>query len=147
MSRGRFALVLSLTCLVVAAASFAIVLAVVDDDTTASTSDTTTSSVADTTTTSAPDPGVLDTPAVVVIVASEGDEPAAEAEARRIQEAGYPSGYLRSDDFPSLTPGFWVAFAGPYPDAPTAEAEVGPLAEDGFPGAYVRCVGTAEECA
>jgi hypothetical protein len=155
VSRGRFALLLSLLCLVVAAASFAAVLTLLDDDgPLAGTDDTAqpdggTGGTGDgSATTGAPlvVGGVLVTPAFVVIVASEGSEADADEEARSVQTAGYPAGYLLSDDFESLTPGFWVAFAGPYPDAATANAEVEPLAGAGFPGAYVRCVGTTEEC-
>jgi hypothetical protein len=151
VSTRRFTLLVALLCLVVAAASFAAVTAALDDDPAdpAASETTTTAAADDTTTSTTPvdDDGVLDTPSFVVIVASEGDEAAAEVAAREIQEAGYPSGFLLSDDFPSLTPGFWVAFAGPYPDAPAANAQIEPLADDGFPGAYVRCVGTTEECA
>lgn len=151
MSRGRFTLLLSLLCLVVATASFALVLTLLEDDgPITTTTDTSVAPSGDGTTTTAAPPvdsdGVLDTPAFVVIVASEGDEASAQEEAATIQDAGFPSGFLLSDDFESLTPGFWVAFAGPYSDAASANAEIEPLADDGFPGAYVRCVGTSEEC-
>ena len=157
MSRARFGTLLALVCVVVAGSSFAVALAALDDgapdppprssasagdvlgggpDTSAATSSTTASAVT----------GSLDTPVWVTVVASEADEAGATTIAQRVATAGYPSGVLRSDDYPSLTAGFWVAYAGPFADRPAAEAAVAALATDGFGGAYARCAGSTEDC-
>lgn len=160
MSTGRFALLVAVAAIGVAAASFALGLQVLDDGepdtpprptgaataTTPPPADSTT-----TTTTSAPaaevaGPDDLDTPAWVVIVASEGSQGAAEEEAHRVAAAGHPAGVLNSDDHKTLTPGLWVAYAGPYDGAAAAGAAVDELTADGFPGAYVRCVGSKKDC-
>lgn len=88
----------------------------------------------------------LTTPAWVLVVSSEGDEARAQQIAAEVAEAGHPAGVLRSDDHPSLNPGFWVAYAGPYPDADAARAAQPDVQADGFSGAYLRCAGTSDEC-
>lgn len=161
MSRGRFALLVALLAMTVAAVSFAVALQVLDDGqpdpppkaASADAADTTlapidassSSSLPPTTGTTAP-PGQLATPAWVAIVASGGSEAEAQGIAARLGAQGYPSGVLHSDDYPSLKAGLWVAFAGPYRDATAARAVTDKLAADGFAGAYVRCAGTKKEC-
>src|SRR3546814_1028665 len=70
----------------------------------------------------------------------------AQADAALVADAGLPSVGLRSDDHESLTPGFWVAYAGPYPGAGEAEAATQSLSDAGLEGSYARCVGTADQC-
>ncbi|MET0727673.1 MAG: SPOR domain-containing protein [Acidimicrobiales bacterium] len=88
----------------------------------------------------------LASPAWVVVIASEGDEPGATDIAQQVAADGHPSGVLHSDDYPSMNAGFWVAFAGPYPDPAAAEAAVGEVEADGWTGAYARCAGSVEDC-
>ena len=160
MSKGRFALLVTLLAMGVAAACFVIGLRVLDDGkpdpapsvAAAAATDTTLPPVAASSTTTSPNapvttpPGALETPAWVTIVASEGSREMAEEEAARVAANGHPSGVLHSDDYPSLKPGLWVAYAGPYPDARAAEAAIEALAADGISGAYVRCAGSKKEC-
>ncbi|MEO7428904.1 MAG: SPOR domain-containing protein [Acidimicrobiales bacterium] len=157
MSRGRFALMLIAVAAAVFAASFAAGLQLLDDgqadpppplDSAEATDTTTVSAAVPTTTaptTTAP-AGRLASPSWVTIVASESSRSLAEQAASPVADAGYPSGVLHTDDYPSLKPGLWAAYAGPYNDARTANAAIDKLAGDGFPGAYVRCVGTKQAC-
>jgi hypothetical protein len=152
MSRGRFGALLVLLFVVVAAAAFLGAWSVLDTDEAdppprpdgaGETSDTTPAS----STTAIPTvPGQLATPTWVAIVSSAGGQDDASATAQAVAAKGHPAGVLHSDDFSSLEPGFWVAFAGPYADHDTAQASLSTLAADGFAGAYVRCVGEAAEC-
>ena len=48
---------------------------------------------------------------------SQADEAGARATAAQLDEAGFTSGVLHSDDYSSLNPGFWVAYVGPYPES------------------------------
>jgi len=137
---------LALLVLVVGATSFVAVLAVIDDDPGVSDAGSTTT-LSSTTSTSTTAPGGLDTPTFVAIVSSEGNQADAQVLADELTEQGYDSHVLRSDDYASLEPGFWVAYVGPFPDAPAAQAATTDLVGDGYTAAYVRCVGTAEECA
>lgn len=93
-----------------------------------------------------PNTAPLPTPAWIVVAASESSEAAALPRAEAVAEQGQPAGVLRSDDYPSLSPGLWVAYAGPYADAGQASAASDALADSGVPGTYVRCAGTAEQC-
>jgi len=90
--------------------------------------------------------GALPSPSWILVISSEGDEAAARAVADEVAAAGHPAGVLRSDDHPSLNPGFWVAYAGPYPDAAAAAAAEPAVESDGWPGAYVRCAGAEAGC-
>jgi len=161
MSRTRSIAFVALLSVAVAAVSFALALQVFDDgkadpppapsglvDTATEPTVGVTSSTSATTTSTAvvTSPGDLDTPAWVAIVASEGSEATAEATARRVAAAGHPGGYLRSDDYASLSGGHWVAYSGPYPDSASANTAVEALEADGFDGAYVRCVGSKKQC-
>ena len=155
MSRGRFALLVTVLAMLAGVVAFAVGLQVLDDGepdeppSDAAAGDTTTTApppVSTTTTAPTTPPGALVTPAWITVVASEGSEAEAEADAARVAAAGHPAGVLRSDDYETLKPDLWVAYAGPYPDRATAEAAIASLEEDGFGGAYVRCAGTKQEC-
>lgn len=159
MSSTRFGILVGFAGVAVAVAAFLVGLQVLDDEgpdtpPAASSSDepdeeadggadgdeatsSTTAPVAD---------GALDTPAWILVISSEGDEVRARAIAEEVAAAGHPAGVLRSDDYPSMNPGFWVAYAGPYPDAAAAQAAEPAIEADGWTGAYVRCAGTVEEC-
>jgi hypothetical protein len=112
-----------------------------DDEPAASTTTSTTAPLTSTTS-----PGELTTPTFVAIVVSEPDEATARATADELTESGFDSGVLRSDDYSSLNPGFWVAYVGPYEDVAGADAAVADLASAGYTAAYPRCIGTDEEC-
>lgn len=149
MSRARFGLLLAALVVGLAAASFAGVYALVDggSDTPAGVDDSSPTTLAPTsTTTTSTGPGGLATPTFVVIVASEADEGGAEAIRNELDDSGYDSGVLRSDDFSSLQPGFWVAYVGPFTRVPEADAAQVELVADGYTTAYTSCVGTAEDC-
>lgn len=158
MSTGRFALLVASLAALVAAGSFAIAYRVLDDESAARPPSAPTSGLAEptatepptavTSTTSAPitEPGALDTPTWVVVVASGTSRPDADATARRVARSGRPAGVLHTSDYSSLAKGLWVAYAGPYPDAEAAQSAVDRLAADGFTGAYVRCVGDRKDC-
>lgn len=155
MSRWRFPLLVALLALVVAAGAFAIGLQVLDDDEpdppprAAASEDTAADGGGETTTTATTSviaTGALPTPAWIVVVASEGSEAAATARADAVGDRGRPVGVLRSDDYPSLNPGLWVAYAGPFADAAEATAAKDALTADGVVGTYVRCAGTVEQC-
>lgn len=151
MTGWRFGLLAGALGLVVAAGSFAVTVAVLDDDepdrppTSGGTATTTPAPTTASTTTSSTVTGTLVTPAWIVVVASEGSQDAALEHAEAVAALGHPTGVLRSDDYASLNPGLWVAFAGPYSGRGEAEAAVGQLAADGVSG-YVRCAGSAAEC-
>ena len=155
MSRGRFALLVTLLAMLAGVVAFAVGLQVLDDDEpdappsdAAGADDTTTvpPPVSTSTTAAITPPGALVTPAWITVVASEGSEAEAEADAARVAAAGHPAGVLRSDDYETLKPDLWVAYAGPYPDRAAAEAAIESLEQDGFDGTYVRCAGTKQEC-
>jgi SPOR domain len=152
VSRARFGLLLALLVLVVGTASFLGVYTLLDDssgtppggpDTTAS---PTTAAPATTTTTTTLAPGTLATPTFVVVVTSEADEGTAQGVRDDLTEAGYTAGVLHSDDYQSLSPGFWVSYVGPFDDLATAEATKAQLIADGYDAAYSRCVGTSADC-
>ncbi len=147
MSRGRFGLLLAVLSLALGVASFAGVYVVLDATADSSpngdrSSDTTAAPSTTTTTV----PGTLATPTFVVVVKSESDEAAAQVTRDELTESGYDSGVLRSDDYPSLEPGYWVSYVGPFPAVAEAEAARADLVADGYTAAYARCVGSVEEC-
>lgn len=150
MSRTRFGLLLAPVALLVAGGSFLLGLQVLDDDGpdapprggTAGEAEGTTSSSSSTSTPAAD----LPSPAWIVVISSEGDEARAGQVAAQVAEAGHDTGVLRSDEYPSMNPGYWVAYAGPYPDVAAARAAEPAVEADGWPAAYVRCAGTAEQC-
>lgn len=154
MRRWRFPSLVVLLAVIVMVGSFALGLQLLDDGEPdpppggASRADP----AGEPTTTAAPPTttpvatGGLTTPAWIVVVASEGSEAAATSRADAIGDRGQPVGVLRSDDYPSLNPGLWVAYAGPYASAEEATAARDALAAGGVSGTYVRCAGTAEQC-
>jgi hypothetical protein len=146
VSGRRFGLLLTLLVLVLAAASFAVTSALLDDGPVSSSGDSSTSSSTSTTTTTTV-LGELATPTFVAVVSSEGDEFAAGSIADDLTERGYDSGVLRSGDYASLDPGYWVAYVGPFADAAAAQEATNRLISDGYGAAYPRCVGTVDECA
>jgi hypothetical protein len=162
MSRTRFGLLVGLAAVVVAAAAFLIGLQVLDDEgpdrpprsTATDGGDAPATDEGDepgdeTTSTSEAavvTAGELPSPSWVLVISSEGGEDRARSVAEEVAAAGHPSGFLRSDDYASLNPGFWVAYAGPYPEAADATEAAGAIEADGWPGAYLRCVGTADDC-
>jgi SPOR domain len=141
--RGRFGLLLGLLFAVVGGASFLAVTLILesDDEEPANPSTTTTVPIATTAST-----GELTTPTFVAVVVSETDEATARAMADELTESGFDSGVLRSDDYSSLNPGFWVAYVGPFDDVGGANAAVAELAAAGYTAAYPRCIGTDDEC-
>jgi hypothetical protein len=143
LTKSRFQLLLGLVFAGLAIASFVVVTLVLEDDDEPAASTTTSTTAPLTSTTS---PGELTTPTFVAIVVSEPDEATARATADELTESGFDSGVLRSDDYSSLNPGFWVAYVGPYEDVAGADAAVADLASAGYTAAYPRCIGTDEEC-
>lgn len=148
MSRGRFGVLLAVLVLVLATASFVGMVSVLDDDadTPSGGSGTTLTTGSSSTTTSTKVPGTLVTPTFVVVVSSEGDEGTAQAIRDELTEGGYASGVLRSDDYESLEPGFWVAYVGPFDGVSAAEATRDELIADDYTESYARCVGTDTDC-
>lgn len=74
----------------------------------------------------------------VVLLSSTG-KAEADDRAKEISEGGTPAGVLRSDDYGSLRPGYWVVFSGQYEsqeEAQTAAEGMGAQAA----GAYARFV-------
>ena len=78
-----------------------------------------------------------------VVLASETNRTAAEAKARRAVAAGLSAGVLRSSDYRSLNPGYWVAFAGQFDSMAAARSSARSAAAQGFPQAYARAVDPA----
>lgn len=164
MSGTRFGVLVGLAAVLVAAGAFVIGLQVLDDDgpdrppTGSQAPDgpteqpsTDEGAAEDSTTTSTDAPGEvtegeLPSPSWVLVISSEGGEDRARAVADEVAAAGHPAGFLHSDDYESLNPGFWVAYAGPYPDPAAATAAEPEVEADGWTAAYVRCVGSAADC-
>jgi len=78
--------------------------------------------------------------AYTVILASEATRSGAEAKAREAANAGEAAGVLRSDDYSSLRPGYWVAYVGQSSTADEAGREAARLKGLGYPSAYPRLV-------
>lgn len=148
MSRGRFGLLLAALVLGLGATSFVGVYALIDggSDTPAGVDDSSPTTRPPSSLPTSTVPGGLVTPAFIAIVASEKDEGKAQAIRDELTESGYDAGVLHSDDFPSLQPGFWVAYVGPFTQVPEADATQVELVADGYTTAYTSCVGTAEDC-
>lgn len=81
-----------------------------------------------------------DTSAYTVILLSGETRAAARARAGEAVAAGVPAGVLRSDDYSSLNPGFWVVFGGEFDTQEEAQQEAERYASLGFPGGYARFV-------
>ena len=153
MSRARFNLLLVLLALVVASGSFVAANAAFDGEAADPPPDRSSgdASAPGTSSTSSSTPpvatGDLPSPSWILVVSSDAsDEAGAAAVAAGIAAQGHPSGVLRSDDYPSLNPGFWVAYAGPYDGRGAAEAALAEVGADGFTSSYVRCAGTVADC-
>jgi hypothetical protein len=158
MTRARFGLLLGVLALIAASASFAVAMAALDDgqpdappqdDSDAGDvlgSDPAVTTTSSTSTTVEVVTGELATPTWIVVISSESTEASATVVAERVAAEGHPAGVLRSDEYPSLNKGFWVAYAGPYPDLSTATATVGALEAAGYSGTYARCAGTKKDC-
>jgi predicted Ser/Thr protein kinase len=153
---GRGALVAAVAAVVVAAGvAAALLLAGGGDDTStttttgASTSRPTVATVTETTTTpkettvDKPAPKAGDWPAGrdgwAVVVASKKNRAEAQAAADRAAALG-PAGVLRSSDYSSLRPGYWVAFVGPLQGPKVASRAAAALRKNGFAGAYPRMI-------
>ena len=76
--------------------------------------------------------------AFTVILVSSERRVDARREARRASSAGLPAGLLRSNDYSSLRPGYWVAYAGEFEARPEAARRAQSYAAQGFPDAYPR---------
>lgn len=73
-----------------------------------------------------------------VVLASVGERSDAQRAAREARSSGISAGVLDSDDFSSLRPGYWVAFAGRFDDVAAAERAAERYKGQGFPEAYPR---------
>ena len=62
-----------------------------------------------------------DQSAYTVILVTSSDEAGARRVASEAARSGLEAGLLRSDDYAELGKGFWLVFAGRYPNAATAE--------------------------
>jgi hypothetical protein len=72
------------------------------------------------------------------IPTSEGEHAAA-AFAKKAANAGLPKvGYLKSSEFSSLHPGYWVVFSGIYSSSAAASNNASTASTKGFAGAYPR---------
>jgi hypothetical protein len=74
-----------------------------------------------------------------VVVASMGDLASARKAAQQLRATGTRAGVLRSNDFTSLEPGFWIVFSGVYGGRPQAERAAFRLAR-AYPGAFPQFV-------
>lgn len=75
-----------------------------------------------------------------VILASAGSRQEAEAKQKQAQDAGISAGILKSDDFGSLRPGYWVVFDGQFDSVEEATARAEEDRGKGFADAYPRFV-------
>lgn len=75
-----------------------------------------------------------------VILASAGSRQEAEAKQQKAQDAGISAGILKSDDFGSLRPGYWVVFDGQFDSVEEATARAEQDRGKGFADAYPRFV-------
>lgn len=78
--------------------------------------------------------------AYTVVLLSSPDRAGAQARAREALRAGIEAGVLKSDDYRSLNPGYWVTFAGQYGSKAEAQRQAARYAEQGFDGGYARYV-------
>jgi hypothetical protein len=78
-----------------------------------------------------------------VILASKSQSTFQESDAQLVADeaatAGVPmTGVLDSSLFPSLNPGYWAVFSGPYATREEAEAAAQTVQSQGYPDAYAR---------
>jgi hypothetical protein len=78
--------------------------------------------------------------AYTVILLSTDQRVGADRKANEVAAAGLPAGVLRSNDYPSLRPGYWVVFVGQYDSLREASRRADRIADRGFPGGYPRYV-------
>ena len=78
--------------------------------------------------------------AYTVVLVSATSRNAADAKAEQAVKRGIQAGVLRSDDFSTLRPGYWVVFAGQYDSSEEATRAADRYAEQGFGGGYPRQV-------
>lgn len=88
----------------------------------------------------APSRGDFWTVIIASLQASSVDEQAALSRTAEAQAVGLDALCIRSGDYPSLKPGFWVVCVGEWPDSATAMATLAAVRSKGFPSAYVRHV-------
>jgi hypothetical protein len=79
------------------------------------------------------------------IIASKQSRAEAEAAAAQASDLATTVGILRSDDYTTLNPGYWVAFVGDYSSAPEADSQLPALGRRGFTDAYVRFISQARQ--
>lgn len=82
--------------------------------------------------------------AYTVILLSTATRAGAEQEAQQALTQGIDAGVLRSDEYSSLRPGFWVAYGGRFDSQEEAQEAAQRYASQGFAGAYVRFVNGGE---
>lgn len=78
------------------------------------------------------------TTAFTVVLVSATSRNAADSKAEQAIQRGIDAGVLRSDDFSTLRPGFWVVFAGQFDTSEEATRAADRYAEQGFGGGYPR---------
>jgi hypothetical protein len=78
--------------------------------------------------------------AYTVVLVSATSRNAADAKAEQAIKRGIEAGVLRSDDFSSLRPGYWVVFAGQFDTSEQATRAADRYAAQGFGGGYPRQV-------
>jgi hypothetical protein len=78
--------------------------------------------------------------AYTVVLVSATNRNAADAKAEQAVKRGIEAGVLRSDDFSTLRPGYWVVFAGQFSSSEEATRAADRYAEQGFGGGYPRQV-------
>jgi predicted nucleic acid-binding Zn ribbon protein len=77
-----------------------------------------------------------------VVLLSTGDEASARRFARNARQGDVDAGILRSDDYTSLEPGFWIVYAGVYRTRGQAERAANRLG-DRFAGSFPQFVNGA----
>nr|MDQ3936974.1 SPOR domain-containing protein [Actinomycetota bacterium] len=78
--------------------------------------------------------------AYTVVLVSATSRNAADAKAEQAIKRGIEAGVLRSDDFSTLRPGYWVVFAGQFDTSEQATRAADRYASQGFGGGYPRQV-------
>ena len=74
-----------------------------------------------------------------IVYVSPADRNAARSRARKAVAAGVTAGVLRSDDYRSLPPGYWVTFAGVHRSAEQAQRTADRMKREGVAAQpYVR---------
>jgi hypothetical protein len=73
-----------------------------------------------------------------VVLVSASTHKQANTKAREAISRGINAGVLRSNNYSSLNPGYWVVFAGQYSSANEARSHIDEYATKGFAGGYPR---------